>query len=219
MNFRDYDRKFWLVVEKPNSLIRNLIFDIKGNALLCCSYFHIEKGIVFEALSPATFINGDYSLNGNVLWDNHDRHIFNKKQLDGYELIPVNNDAIKHDFLGFIIMIEDQNYIFRDLTQTRDMLFLDEFRQEDNPDILKGAIFDTEFIENVWLKIRGLKQAIDENTYLFYCEIMSEPFIAKGIHNGDRTFCFVKQEGNKKVCGCYIGAQTIEDLRKKIKLI
>ena len=48
MNFRDYDRKFWLVVEQGDKKVTDLIGGCSNNGILCYSYFNNKEGIVYE---------------------------------------------------------------------------------------------------------------------------------------------------------------------------
>ncbi len=223
MNFRDYDRKFWLVVETENKKIKDLHLPINRNAFLCYSYytpkgkFYIKESLIFEALFEAVYINGEYTITPHDLF-NLTVNMYTKAQLEGYKIIPIDNKAINIAFERYIESINSEFY-GKDILTTRDIRFIDEFRRDDNPDILKGLLTDMKSFENVWVKIEKLEKIINEDTYVFSCEILSEPFNIKGIHKGDKTLAFALKHNDTKICVCTIGVSEIEDIRKALKLI
>ena len=226
MNFRDYDRKFWLVVEKGDKKITDLHLPVNGNSFLCYSYYapegerFVKPGLVYGAVYGAVYVNGEYSINTQQL-NKMTVCYFTKEQLEGYQIIPIDNKAINIVFERYMQEIEYKHYNHQDLIKTRDISFIDEFRREDNPDILKGLLTDMKSFENVWMKIEKLEKVINENTYLFSCEILSEPFTIKGIHQGDKTLGFALINGDKKICGCSVGVtffyQSYFTTKRKIK--
>lgn len=221
MNFRDYDRKFWLAVEKDNKKTTDLIGGCDGNAILCYSYFNNKDGIVYTPLSSAVYANGDYSITkqGRMSWQYGKSYLFAKKQFDDYQMISINNKALSVLFEEDIKRIEQDFYsFFKDLVLTRDIRFIDEFRSEDDPDVLKCSIYNLEFIENGWMKINHLIQKFEDNIYIFLCELISEPFFTKEIRKGDKRICFVKREADKKVCKCFTDTYDIQDLRKRLEI-
>ena len=222
MNFRDYDRKFWLVVETENKKIKDLL-PVGKNSFLCYSYyapkgiFFIKPGLVYEALFEAVYIDGEYTITHNHLFD-RTINLFTKQQLDGYQIIPIDNKAMNIAFDDYIYSINSKFYS-EETISTRNIRFIDEFRREDNPDILKAVLTDMQSFENVWVKIEKLEKIINEDTYVFSCEILSEPFNIKGIHKGDKTLAFALKQNDTKICVCTIGVSEIEDIRKALKLI
>ena len=225
MNFRDFDRKFWLVVEKGDKKIKDLHLPVNGNSFLCYSYyapkgeFYVKPGLVYGAVYGAVYVNGEYSINEQRLSEMTVCY-FTKKELEGYQIIPIDNKAINIVFKEYVKRIEYEHYLCHaDLIKTRDISFIDEFRREDNPDVLKGLLTDMKSFENVWMKIEKLEKVINENTYVFSCKILSEPFTIKGIHQGDKTLGFVLKDGNTKTCICTIDVKEIKDIRKALKLI
>ena len=74
-------------------------------------------------------------------------------------------------------------------------------------------------INAVGLQNPGVEKVINEDTYVFSCEILSEPFNIKGIHKGDKTLAFALKQNDTKICVCTIGVREIEDIRKALKLI
>ncbi len=221
MDFRDFDRKFWLIVEKGNKKITDLIGGCDGNAVLCYSYFNNKDGIVYTPLSSAVYINGDYSITkqGRMSWQFGNCYLFAKKQFNDFQIISINNKSLCVIFEDDIKRIEKDFYLpLKDLVETRDIRFIDEFRSEDNPDVLKGVLSDGNVAENIWIKVIKLLHAFGDKQYIFLCEIFSEPFTLKGIHKGDKTFAIVVEENSKKVCGCSIGLEEVEKLRKDLNL-
>lgn len=223
MNFRDYDRKFWLVVETESKKIKDLHLPIDRNAFLCYSYYtpngkcYIKESLIFEALFEAVYINGEYTITPHDLF-NLTVNMYTKAQLEGYKIIPIDNKAINISFDRYIESINSEFYS-KDILTTRDIIFIDEFRRDDNPDILKGLLTDMKAFENVWIKIEKIEKIINEETYVFSCEILSEPFNIKGIHKGDKTLAFALKQNDTKICVCTIGVREIEDIRKALKLI
>ncbi len=221
MDFRDFDRKFWLVVEKGDKKIKDLIVGCDGNAILCYSYFNNKDGLVYTPLSSAVYVNGDYSITkqGRMSWQLGNSYLFAKKQFDNFQIISVNNKALSIVFKDEIKRIEQVFYTsFKDLIETRDIRFVDEFRMEDNPDVIRGMLSDGEKAENIWMKLIKLLNVEDNKKYIFLCEIFSEPFVIKGIHKGEKTFAVVVEENSQKVCGCSIGLEEVEKLRKSFNL-
>lgn len=138
MDFRDFDRKFWLIVDKDNKKITELIAECDGNAILCYSYFNNKDGIVFTPLSSAKYVNGDYSITkqSRISWQYINSYLFAKKQIEGFQIVSINNKALSSLFDDDIKRIEEDFYVsFKDVLSTRDIRFIDEFRSEDNPDI------------------------------------------------------------------------------------
>ncbi len=223
MDFRAYDRKFWLVIEQDDKKIKDLRLPINRNAFLCYSYYtpngknYIEESLIFEALFEAVYINGEYTITQHDLL-NLTINMYTKAQLEGYKIIPIDNKAINVAFDWFIESVNNEFYS-DDIVTTRDIRYIDEFRREDNPDILKGLLTDMKTFENVWIKIEKLEKIINEDTYMFSCEILSEPFNIKGIHKGDKTLAFALKQNDAKICVCTIGVSEIEDIRKSLKLI
>lgn len=221
MNFRDYDRKFWLIIEKENKKIIDLIRGCDGNSILCYSYYENTEGLVYEAISSALYINGDYSITkqSKISWE-FKTYVFTKKQLNDFQIIPINNRVLSVLFNYEVEKIKQEHYdSCKDLIQTRDIRFIDEFRQENNPDVLKSLLTDMKTCENIWIKIEKLEKFVNENTYVFSCEILSEPFTINGIHKGDKTLAFALNQNDTKICVCTIGVSEIEDIRKTLKLI
>ncbi len=221
MNFRDFDRKFWLIVEKGNKKITDLIGGCAGNAVLCYSYFNNKDGIVYTPLSSAIYSNGDYSITkqGRMSWQFGNCYLFTKKQFDDFQMISINNKALNVLFEDDIKRIDQDFYIpFKDLVETRDIRFIDEFRSEDNPDLLKAQLTDGKIVDYVFMKIVNLLKVYDEKTYLFTCEIISEPFVLKGIRKGEKTIGFVREENSQKICGCTVGIEAFEKARKDLNL-
>lgn len=221
MDFREYDRKFWLIVEKGSKKITDLIAGCEGNAVLCYSYFNNKDGIVYTPLSAAIYANGDYSITkqGRMSWRFGNSYLFAKKQFDDFQRIPINNKALSILFNDDINRIEKDFYSpFKNLVATRDIRFIDEFRSEDNPDVLKGQLTDGKIVDYVFLKIINLLNVCDDKTYFFTCEIISEPFVLKGIHKGEKTIAFVSEENSQKVCGCTVGVEAFEQARKNLNL-
>lgn len=223
MNFRDYDRKFWLVVEQGNKKIKDLHLPINRNAFLCYSYYtpkgkyYIKESLIFEALFEAVYINGEYTITQHNLL-NYTVNMYTKAQLEGYKIIPIDNKAINIAFDWFVNLV-NKDFYSNEIITTRDIRYIDEFRREDNPDVLKGLLTDMKSFENVWIKIEKLEKIINEETYVFSCEILSEPFNIKGIHKGDQTLAFALNQNDTKICVCTIGVSEIEDIRKTLKLI
>ena len=100
MNSKDYDRKFWLVVEQGNKKIYEFHLNFKGNSFLCYSYFSQEHiaygvgpGLVYEAVYGAIYVDGEYSINEEPLYDKTTRY-FTQDKLNGFLVIPINNKAI-----------------------------------------------------------------------------------------------------------------------------
>lgn len=223
MDFRDYDRKFWLVVECGDKKIKDLHLPVDRNAFLCYSYYtpsgkdYIEESLIFEALFEAVYINGEYTITQQSLF-NLTINMYTKAQLEGYKFIPIDNKAICVAFDNYIESI-NRDFYSEETIITREIRFIDEFRREDNPDILKGLLTDMKSVENVWMKIEKLEKIVNADTYLFTCEILSEPFNIKGIHKGDKSLGFALINEGKKLCGCAVGVKEIEDIRKKLKLI
>ena len=223
MNFRDYDRKFWLVVEQGNKKIKDLHLPINRNAFLCYSYYtpkgkyYIKESLIFEALFEAVYINGEYTITQHNLL-NYTVNMYTKAQLEGYKIIPIDNKAINIAFDWFVNLV-NKDFYSNEIITTRDIRYIDEFRREDNPDVLKGLLTDMKSFENVWIKIEKLEKIINEETYVFSCEILSEPFNIKGIHKGDKTLAFALNQNDTKICVCTIGVSEIEDIRKTLKLI
>ena len=223
MNFRDYDRKFWLVVEQGNKKIKDLHLPINRNAFLCYSYYtpkgkyYIKESLIFEALFEAVYINGEYTITQHNLL-NYTVNMYTKAQLEGYKMIPIDNKAINIAFDWFVDLV-NKDFYSNEIITTRNIRYIDEFRREDNPDVLKGLLTDMKSFENVWVKIEKLEKIINEDTYVFSCEILSEPFNIKGIHKGDKTLAFALKQNDTKICVCTIGVREIEDIRKTLKLI
>ena len=100
MNFRDYDRKFWLVVETENKKIKDLHLPIDNNAFLCYSYYtpngkyYIKESLIFEALFEAIYNNGEYAITQNNLLIAYTVNLFTKAQLEGFNFIPIDINAI-----------------------------------------------------------------------------------------------------------------------------
>lgn len=116
MNFRDYDRKFWLVVEQGNKKIDEFHLNFKGNSFLCYSYFSKEHiaygvgpGLVYEAVYGAIYVDGEYSINEEPLYDKTTRY-FTQDKLDGFLIIPIYNKAITTIFQNFTRMIDGIYY-------------------------------------------------------------------------------------------------------------
>lgn len=221
MDFREFDRRFWLIVENGNKKITDLIGGCEGNAILCYSYFNGKDGVVYTPLSSAVYVNGDYSITkqGRMSWQFGNCYLFLKKQFDDFQMISINNKALSTLYEADIKRIEKDYYLpFKDLVETRDIRFIDEFRSEDNPDVLKGQLTDGKNIDYVFMKILNLLKVCDEKTYLFTCEIVSEPFILKGIHKGEKTIAFVREENSQKLCGCTVGIEAFEQARKDLNL-
>ena len=109
MNFRDYDRKFWLVVETESKKIKDLHLPIDKNAFLCYSYYtpngkyYIKESLIFEALFEAVYINGKYTITQHGLF-NLTVNLFTKAQLEGFNFIPIDIKTTK-------LNIEFDNYI------------------------------------------------------------------------------------------------------------
>lgn len=220
MDFRDFDRKFWLVVEKSDKKITDIIPEAKNNSILCYSYYspYKEEGLVYEAVCESVYVNGDYSITDQYLLESKNKDL-TKRQLDGYQIIAISNKAINIVFKKYTELVEIVHYSkHKDLVDTREIRFIDEFRLEDNPDVIRGLLSDGKKAENIWMKLIKLLNVVDNKKYIFSCEIFSEPFVIKGIHKGEKTFAVALEENSQKVCGCSIGLEEVEKMRKSFNL-
>lgn len=116
MNSKDYDRKFWLVVENGNKKIDEFHLNFKGNSFLCYSYFSQEHiaygvgpGLVYEAVYGAIYVDGEYSINEEPLYDKTTRY-FTQDKLNGFLVVPIKSKAINILFENFTRMIDSVYY-------------------------------------------------------------------------------------------------------------
>ena len=135
MDFRDYDRKFWLVVENGNKKIDEFHLNFKGNSFLCYSYYSpthicngVGPGLVYEALNSAIYVDGEYQLTKEPLYDKTTRY-FTQDKLNGFLVISIENKAVNIMFENFTRMInsiyyKDKNLETSNIQETKNALKL-----------------------------------------------------------------------------------------------